>query len=167
MARKRTSGPENSGGGQRANLGFEAQLWRAADALRSNMDTAEYKHLVLGLIFLKYISGAFGQQHAKLEAQRDQGADPENPGKYRAQNVFWVPPEARWPNLKADYILANPPFHLSDWAGQRLRDDKRWNLGLPSGGNGNFAWAEHRIHPLAARRMAGAIAPDSSEGNRV
>ncbi len=60
-----------------ANLGFEAKLWAAADALRNNMDAAEYKHVVLGLIFLKYISDAFEAKHAELEAQRAEGADPE------------------------------------------------------------------------------------------
>ena len=85
-----------------ANLGFESELWRAADALRSNMDAAEYKHVVLGLIFLKYISDAFEEQHAKLEADRTQGADPEDPDEYRAVNIFWVPKEARWSHLKAN-----------------------------------------------------------------
>jgi len=85
-----------------ANLGFENDMWRAADALRSNMDAAEYKHVVLGLIFLKYISDAFGEQHAKLEADRAEGADPEDPDEYRAVNIFWVPKEARWSNLKAN-----------------------------------------------------------------
>ena len=85
-----------------ANLGFEADLWRAADALRSNMDAAEYKHVVLGLIFLKYISDAFEEQHARLEAERGQGADPEDPDEYRAVNIFWVPKEARWSHLKAN-----------------------------------------------------------------
>ncbi len=83
-----------------ANLGFEAKLWAAADALRGSMDAAEYKHVVLGLIFLKYISDAFEERHARLEAERAQGADPEDPDEYRAQNVFWVPPEARWALLK-------------------------------------------------------------------
>ena len=73
-----------------ANLGFERELWRAADALRSNMDAAEYKHVVLGLIFLKYISDAFEEKHAQLVAQRTKGADPEDPDEYRALNVFWV-----------------------------------------------------------------------------
>ena len=72
-----------------------------ADALRGSMDAAEYKHVVLGLIFLKYISDAFEEAHAKLEAERDEGADPEHPDEYRAQSIFWVPPEARWPHLKA------------------------------------------------------------------
>ena len=84
-----------------ANLGFEAKLWQAADALRNNMDAAEYKHVVLGLIFLKYISDAFEAKHAELEAERAQGADPEDPDEYRADNIFWVPKEARWSHLKA------------------------------------------------------------------
>jgi type I restriction enzyme M protein len=84
-----------------ATLGFEAKLWQAADALRNNMDAAEYKHVVLGLIFLKYISDAFEAKHAELDAQRGEGADPEDPDEYRAENIFWVPPEARWSHLKA------------------------------------------------------------------
>jgi len=83
-----------------ANLGFEAQLWQTANALRGSMDAAEYKHVVLGLIFLKYISDAFEHQHARLEAERSQGADPEDPDEYRAANVFWVPPKARWSHLQ-------------------------------------------------------------------
>lgn len=83
-----------------ANLGFETELWKAADALRSNMDAAEYKHVVLGLIFLKYISDAFEERHASLEGERERGADPEDPDEYRAVNIFWVPPEARWSNLR-------------------------------------------------------------------
>lgn len=89
---------ENNG----ANLGFESELWRAADALRSNMDAAEYKHVVLGLIFLKYISDAFKEYHATLEGQRHEGAAPEDPDEYRAVNIFWVPKEARWSHLKAN-----------------------------------------------------------------
>src|SRR5712671_1897746 len=83
------------------NGGFEAKLWAAADALRNNMDAAEYKHVVLGLIFLKYISDAFEAKHAELAAQTAQGADPEDPDEYRAMNIFWVPPEARWAYLKS------------------------------------------------------------------
>lgn len=85
-----------------ANLGFERKLWQAADALRSNMDAVEHKHVVLGLIFLKYISDAFEEQHAKLVAEQDQGAAPEDPNEYRAVNIFWVPKEARWSHLKAN-----------------------------------------------------------------
>ena len=98
-ARARTTKPQNAKNG--ATLGFEAKLWATADALRGSMDAAEYKHVVLGLIFLKYISDAFVEYHAKLVADRSQGADPEDPDEYRAKNIFWVPPEARWPHLKA------------------------------------------------------------------
>lgn len=81
-----------------ANLGFEQKLWQAADKLRNNMDAAEYKHVVLGLIFLKYISDAFLEVHEGLEA--DEYADPEDKDEYIALNVFWVPPEARWDELQ-------------------------------------------------------------------
>ncbi len=332
------------------DLGFEAKLWLAADKLRGNMDAAEYKHVVLGLIFLKYISDAFEEQHAKLEAERAQGADPEDPDEYRADNIFWVPPEARWahlkaqakqstigqlvddamasierdnpalkgvlprdyarpaldkqrlgqlidlvsnirvgdeasrakdvlgrvyeyflaqfasaegkkggefytprcvvkllvemlepyrgrvydpccgsagmfvqsvefirahatgngnggraradisiygqesnyttwrlakmnlairgiegqiahgdtfhndrfPDLKADYILANPPFNVSDWGGERLRDDKRWRFGVPPVGNANFAWVQHIIHHLSPTGVAGFVLANGS-----
>jgi type I restriction enzyme M protein len=335
-----------------ANLGFERELWQAADALRSNMDAAEYKHVVLGLIFLKYISDAFEEQHAKLEADRAKGADPEDPDEYRAVNIFWVPPGARWsylaqtakqptigkviddamlaierdnpslkgvlpkdyahprldkqrlgqlidlvgniaigdaanrsrdvlgrvyeyflsqfasaegkkggqfytprcivrvlvemlapykgrvydpccgsggmfvqsiefvqahrtgngnggkakgdisvfgqesnhttwrlakmnlairqiennlgkehadsfhhdlhPDLKADYVLANPPFNDSDWRGDLLKDDKRWKLGIPPASNANFAWVQHFIHHLAPTGLAGFVLANGS-----
>ena len=73
-----------------------------ADGLRNNMDAAEYKHVVLGLIFLKYISDAFEAKHAELETQRKKGADPEDPDEYKAASIFWVPKEARWSFLKAN-----------------------------------------------------------------
>jgi type I restriction enzyme M protein len=99
MPRTRSSSKNNS----TANLGFEAKLWLAADKLRSNMDAAEYKHVVLGLIFLKYISDTFEEHRAKLLAgQGDyEGANPEDPDEYKAENVFWVPADARWPHLQA------------------------------------------------------------------
>jgi type I restriction enzyme M protein len=62
--------------GTGANLGFEEKLWQAADALRANMDAGEYKHVVLGLVFLKYVSDAFEEQHARLLAEKKSGADP-------------------------------------------------------------------------------------------
>jgi type I restriction enzyme M protein len=87
-----------------ANLGFEAKLWLTADKLRNNMDAAEYKHVVLGLIFLKYISDSFEDQRAKLLAGVGdyEGANPEDPDEYKAENVFWVPAEARWSHLQAN-----------------------------------------------------------------
>jgi len=75
---------------------LEVKLWKAADKLRKNMDAAEYKHVVLGLIFLKYISDAFEEQYEKLVAQKSEGADPEDKNEYTAENVFYVPPSARW-----------------------------------------------------------------------
>lgn len=86
----------NTGG----DLGFEADLFKAADKLRGNLEPSEYKHVALGLIFLKYISEAFEAQHARLEAE--DYADPEDPEEYLAANVFWVPPEARWAHLQAN-----------------------------------------------------------------
>jgi type I restriction enzyme M protein len=277
-----------------ANLGFEAKLWQMADGLRNNMDAAEYKHVVLGLIFLKYISDAFEAKHAELESQKAQGADPEDPDEYRAVSIFWVPKEARWqhlkasapqpaigtlvddamsaierdnpslkgvlpkdfartgldkqrlgqiinlvemlapykgrvydpccgsggmfvssekfieahsgkfgdiaiygqesnyttwrlakmnlairgidaqighgdtfhndrhPDLKADYVLANPPFNDSDWRGDLLKDDKRWVYGVPPTGNANFAWVQHFIHHLAPTGLAGFVLANGS-----
>lgn len=342
MARIRASqAKKNNGNG--ANLGFEAQLWQAADALRNNMDAAEYKHVVLGLIFLKYISDAFEEKHAELAAERAQGADPEDPDEYRAANIFWVPGKARWgylkgqakqpvigrliddamaaiekdnpilkavlpkdyarpgldkqrlgqlidllgnlglgdrenrskdilgrvyeyflsqfasaegkkggqfytprcivrvlvemlapykgrvydpccgsggmfvqsekfieehggrigqisvygqesnyttwrlckmnlairgiegqiahgdtfhnfqhPDLKADYVIANPPFNDSDWRGDLLKDDKRWKFGAPPAGNANFAWVQQFIHSLAPGGLAGFVLANGS-----
>ncbi len=93
--------PTAAGNDHDATVGYEAQLWQMADALRGSMDAAEYKHVVLGLIFLKYISDAFEEQHAKLVAETAAGADPEDQDEYRTQNIFWVPPEARWAHIKA------------------------------------------------------------------
>ena len=81
-------------------LGFESKLWATADALRNNMHAAEYKHVVLGRIFLKYISDAFEAKHAELETQKGEGADPEDVDEYRAASIFWVPKEARWSFLR-------------------------------------------------------------------
>ena len=89
------SPPEQTG----ANLGFEDKLWMAADKLRGTMDSAEYKHVVLGLIFLKYISDSFSDQYATLE--REKYADPEDRDEYLAANVFWVPGVARWDFLQS------------------------------------------------------------------
>ena len=111
-----------------ATIGFEAKLWLAADKLRNNMDAAEYKHVVLGLIFLKYISDTFRHvQH---------------------------------PDLRADYVIANPPFNDSDWF--RKDDDVRWQFGIPPKGNANFAWVQHFIHHLAPQGMAGFVLANGS-----
>ena len=331
-----------------ATTGYEAQLWEMADALRGSMDAAEYKHVVLGLIFLKYISDAFEEHYERL--QEIDYADPEDPDEYRGENIFWVPAEARWghlqqrapqstigrtvddamsaierdnqslkdilpkeysrpaldkqrlgqlinmisnirvgdeearsrdvlgrvyeyflsrfasaegkgggefytpnsvvrllvemiepfrgrvydpccgssgmfvqsaefirshatgngnggkarsdisiygqesnhttwrlakmnlairgiegqiahgdsfhndrhPDLKADYILANPPFNISDWGGERLRDDQRWTYGVPPAGNANFAWVQHMAAHLAPNGVAGFVLANGS-----
>ena len=112
MAKKKSDQNSNKNG---ATLGFEAKLYQAADKLRNNMDAAEYKHVVLGLIFLKYISDAFKEKHDSL---LDEFADPkseyyiddeilrfesaEDGDEYLAENIFYVPKEARWSHLQAN-----------------------------------------------------------------
>lgn len=325
-----------------ANIGFEAQLFQAADKMRGSMDAGEYKHVALGLIFVKYISDAF---EAKYEAIIAEGEDPEDRDFYAAENIFWVPKEARWnhlqsnakqptigklideamvaietanpplkgvlpkdygrpalnkqmlgelidlisgigmhegpdkskdvlgrvyeyflggfagaegkrggefytprsvvmllvemlepykgriydpccgsggmfvqsekfvlahggrigdiaiygqemnnttwklakmnmavrgidvdirwnnegsfhkdefKDLKADFILANPPFNISDWGGDRLREDVRWKYGLPPVGNANYGWLQHIIHHLAPNGTAGVVLANGS-----
>ncbi|MFW5982927.1 MAG: type I restriction-modification system subunit M [bacterium] len=321
------------------SLGFEEKLWKAADKLRNNMDAAEYKHVVLGLIFLKYISDKFKTVYNKIS--REEYADPEDPDEYRRHDAFWVPKDARWehiqsqakhsyigklvdeamehieseneslkgvlpknynrealdkrrlgelidligsiemdgeseedvlgrvyeyflgqfasnegkkggefytpesivktlvatirpykgrifdpccgsggmfvqsekfvkshsyskkdisiygqesnpttwklakmnlairgifsiiklgdsfhedqhPDLKADYILANPPFNISDWGGEHLQDDGRWRFGVPPVGNANYAWLQHMIYHLAPNGVAGVVLANGS-----
>ena len=348
MTTTRNRQAKTQAGNSGAVTGYESELWQMADALRGSMDAAEYKHVVLGLIFLKYISDAFEEAHAQLEA--DQYADPEDQDEYLADNIFWVPPEARWPHLKAqarqstigqlidnamtgierdnpalkgvllrdyarpaldktrlgqlidrisniqvgdeesrskdvlgrvyeyflsqfanaegkkggefytprsvvgllvemlepyngrvydpccgsagmfvqsvefirahqsgngnggramaaisiygqesnyttwrlakmnlairgidgqvahgdsfhndrhpdlkaEYILANPPFNVSDWGGERIQDDKRWQYGTPPKGNANFAWVQHMAHHLSPSGMAGFLLANGS-----
>ena len=330
-------------------LDYRAQLWSMADALRGSMDAAEYKHVVLGLIFLKYISDAFEERHAVVLGQWGEEAA-EDRDEYIAENIFWVPPEARWgylknqtrqtnigrlvddameaierdnpalkdvlpkdyarpaldktrlgqvidmvsnikvggaearatdvlgsvyeyfleqfalaegrkggefytprsvvrllvemlqpyegrvydpccgssgmfvqsiefiqahatangnggraasdisiygqesnyttwrmarmnlairgiegqiahgdsfhndrqPDLRADFILANPPFNVSDWGGERLQGDQRWRHGVPPRGNANFAWVQHFLYHLAPRGRAGFVLANGS-----
>lgn len=83
-----------------ASLGIEKELWQAACKLQANMDPSEYKDVVLGLIFLKYISDTFEEKYAQLEAAQEQGYDPEDRDEYIAENIFWVPKTARWSVLQ-------------------------------------------------------------------
>jgi type I restriction enzyme M protein len=92
LGRHAATMPAKRNGG---DLGFEDKLWKAAD------EAAEYKHVILGLIFLKYVSDAFADRHRQLEAEASEGADPEDADEYRAQNVFWVLKEARWQRLQS------------------------------------------------------------------
>jgi len=178
-----TEAPEASA----ATVGYEAQLWQMADALRGSMDAAEYKHVVLGLIFLKYISDAFEEQHAKLVAEQAKGAKAGSKpdisiygqesnyttwrlakmnlairgidGQIAHGDTFHAD---RHPDLKADFILANPPFNISDWGGERLAGDKRWQYGAPPKGNANFAWVQHIVHHLAPAGVAGFVLANGS-----
>ena len=86
-----------------ASLGFEEKLWKMADKLRNNMDAGEYKHTVLGLVFLKYISDAFEDKYYELKNHPE--ADEEDPDEYLGENIFWVPPESRWENIKKNAKL--------------------------------------------------------------
>lgn len=95
MAKRATKSRNGNG----ANLGFEEKPRAAADMLRGHMAAAEHKHVVLGLVFLKYISDAFQELHDQLAA--DKNSDPEDHDEYLAENVFWVPKVARWPKLQA------------------------------------------------------------------
>ncbi len=79
-----------------ANFGFENKLWKMADKMRGHMDSGEYKHVTLGLIFFKYISDAFQAKYDALKATADDYTDPEDRDEYAAANVFWVPKNARW-----------------------------------------------------------------------
>ena len=249
---------------------IEKQLWKAADKLRKNIDAAEYKHIVLGLIFLKYISDAFEELFNRLTEGEGEyaGADPEDKDEYKAENVFFVPEIARWSflqskaklpeigkdvdqamdaiekdnpslrnvlpkvyargnldptnlggmfvqsekfveshqgkvndisiygqesnqttwrlakmnlairgidssqvkwnnegsflndnhkDLKADYVIANPPFNDSDWSGDLLRKDGRWQYGIPPADNANYAWIQHFIYHLNPSGQAGFV----------
>jgi type I restriction enzyme M protein len=97
----RTSKQEEQAPDSGRDLGFERKLFQAADKLRNNLDASEYKHVVLGLVFLKYISDAFDELHQKLSAQKSEGADPESRDEYLSERVFWVPKEARWASVQA------------------------------------------------------------------
>ena len=129
---KRASSPKKTKDSA-ANLGFEAKLWLTADKLRNNMDAAEYKHVVLGLIFLKYISDAFEEMRAKLIEGKGHyaGADPEQKDEYLAENVFWVPKEARWSFLQSKAKQADIGKSVDDAMVAIERDNPRLKGVLP------------------------------------
>ena len=129
-----------------ANLGFEAKLWLAADKLRNNMDAAEYKHVVLGLIFLKYISDTFEEHRARLVAGEGDlaGANPEDKDEYLAANVFWVPKEARWAHLQAQAKQPSIGKDVDDAMVALERDNPRLKGAL----NKNYGRADLDKHRL-------------------
>jgi len=112
-----------------ANLGFEATLWATADKLRTNMDAAEYKHVVLGLLFLKYISDSFEELYKELKA--DKNADVEDTDEYLARNVFWVPKKARWGYIQANAKQPTIGTLLDDAMDAIEKDNKRLKGVLP------------------------------------
>ncbi|HMP76886.1 MAG TPA: class I SAM-dependent DNA methyltransferase [Kiritimatiellia bacterium] len=144
MARKKSQ--SNATNQSAAHLGFEAKLWLAADKLRNNMDAAEYKHVVLGLIFLKYISDTFEEHHAKLlEGKGDfKGANPEDKDEYLAANVFWVPKSARWSHLQARAKLPTIGKDVDDAMDALERDNPRLKGAL----NKNYGRADLDKHRL-------------------
>lgn len=111
----------------------EQALWASADKLRKNMDAAEYKHIVLGLVFLKYISDNFYELYHKLEAGEDDfaGADPNDPYEYRAENVFYVPPQARWDYLQSRAKLSTIGKDVDDAMDAIERDNPSLKGVLP------------------------------------
>ena len=127
MARKPTTETST------ANLGFEQKLWLTADKLRNNMDAAEYKHVVLGLIFLKYISDTFEEHRSKLLAGEGDyaGANAEDPDEYKAENVFWVPADARWSHLQGSAKLPTIGKTVDDAMVAIERDNPRLKGVLP------------------------------------
>ena len=122
------SGNRKSNG---ANLGFEEKLWKAADKMRNNMDAAEYKHVVLGLIFLKYISDVFIEIHNELKNDPEKLSDPEDVDEYRARNVFWVPREARWDELQKNAKQPNIGIIVDDAMDAIERDNSSLKGVLP------------------------------------
>lgn len=108
---------------------YEQKLWAAADKMRNNMDAAEYKHIVLGLIFLKYISDSFEAKHKELSENKL--ADPEDRDEYLSENIFWVPKEARWSHLKANAKQPNIGVLVDDAMDALERDNKALKGVLP------------------------------------
>ncbi|MHB1581456.1 MAG: type I restriction-modification system subunit M [Acidithiobacillus sp.] len=160
MARTATKATASS-----ANIGFEAKLWLAADKLRNNMDAAEYKHVVLGLIFLKYISDAFEDMRAKLLAGEGdyEGADPEDADEYRAENVFWVPREARWSHLQAAARQASIGKIVDDAMVALERDNPRLKGVLPKD-YARPALDKHRLGELIDLIGTIALTASAAEG---
>jgi hypothetical protein len=147
MARRKLS---NAATQSSANIGFEAKLGLAADKLRNNMDAAEYKHVVLGLIFLKYISDAFEEVHAKMVAGKGQyeGSDPEDPDEYRAEHVFWVPKKATGTRPASGSARAMSPLSS---ASQGLGSDRSSRKPASAG-------PSCRRSPASVRKSAGSCA---------
>jgi type I restriction enzyme M protein len=129
---------KQSNGKNNKQESMESTLWQSADKLRKNMDAAEYKHIVLGLIFLKYISDAFEVLHSKLVNGQGEyeGADPEDPNEYTAEKVFFVPPVARWERIsnnakKTEILLDNgKKVNIGGYVDEAMEAIERQNTSL-------------------------------------
>src|SRR5215467_793000 len=139
-----------------ANVGYEAELWQMADALRGSIDAAEYKHVVLGLIFLKYISDAFDSRRKKLaEELNSEGIKGEEANRllesrdeYTAENIFWVPPEARWGNIQNQGKQPNIARLIDDAMYAIERDNPKLKGKLPR---------DYARRGIAPERLGGLI----------
>ena len=130
------------------NTELEKKLWTAADKLRNNMDAAEYKHVVLGLIFLKYISDSFDELFQKLEKEKKKtGADPEDKDEYTAERVFYVPPSARWKWLQGRAKLPTIGKDIDD-AMDAIEKDNQTLKGVLPKDYGRPALDKHRLGEL-------------------
>ncbi len=151
-----------------ATIGFETKLWQAADKLRNNMDAAEYKHVVLGLIFLKYISDTFDEHYNLLVAGEGDfaGADPEDKDEYLASNVFWVPKESRWARLQAGAKLPTIGKEVDEAMEALERDNPRLKGAL----NKNYGRADldkHRLGELIDLISSIEMADEASRSKDV
>ncbi len=142
MAKKKSAAGKSQSDSA-ANLGFEAKLWLAADKLRNNMDAAEYKHVVLGLIFLNTFPMRSSELHERLAGRSRPRADPEDPDEYRAEGVFWVPPEARWSHLQNNAKQPTIGKLVDDAMDAIERDNQRLKGVLPE-----------ELRPAGARQAA-------------
>ena len=149
--RGRTTPSADAQSSSGALTGYEAELWRMADALRGSMDAADYKHVVLGLIFLKYISDAFQELHAWLESKTVEGYDPEDMDEYRGENIFWVPPESRWSHLKAQARQPTIGQLVDDAMAAVERDNPALKGVLPKDSG---RWSSESCASTATRRIS-------------
>ena len=142
MPPKKNNKSKNGNGG---TLGIENELWEAADKLRGHLDAAEYKSVVLGLIFLKYISDMFKQVRERVETEGLD--DPEDRDVYLAERVFWVPKEARWKNLQ-DNAKQESIGNLIDKAMESIERDNPTLKGMLPGNYGRATLDKRRLGDL-------------------
>ncbi|MGC9159803.1 MAG: type I restriction-modification system subunit M N-terminal domain-containing protein, partial [Terracidiphilus sp.] len=124
--------PKKSQAETATSQSLEATLWAAADKLRGHLDAADYKHIVLGLIFLKYISDRFTVRRDQI-LHEDEGADPEDRDEYTAEGVFWVPASARWNEVQAAAKQTDIGKRIDDAMSEIERENPKLKGVLPKG----------------------------------